>query len=340
MKQSKRLGNSAPERVVVFRALQLGDMLCTIPALRALRMALPEAQITLVGLPWARSFVERFDYFLDDFIEFPGFPGFPEQMPQIQRLPQFFIDVQWLNFDLSLQMQGSGGISNPLVEMFGARRTAGFYLPGQYCPDADLFMPYPVHEPEVWRHLRLMEFLGLPLQGDDLEFPLYRKDWQELRALEAQHRFRPDGYVCLHPGARADARRWPAASFAAVGDALAERGLRVIITGSREEEDLATEVAAAMQTTPINLAGQTSLGSLGALLSGARLLVCNDTGVSHLAAALRTPSVVLFSASDPNRWAPLNTKLHHAVAWASAASPEMVIGEVDQVLNKERIYVS
>ncbi len=76
-----------------------------------------------------------------------------------------------------------------------------------------------------------------------------------------------------------------------------------------------------MKRRPIDLAGRTRLGPLGALLSRAGLVICNDTGVSHLAAALQVPSVVIFSQSDPDRWAPLDRERHRILYRLPQAHP-------------------
>src|SRR5215216_5176584 len=149
-----------PPSIAVFRALQLGDLLCAVPALRALRAAAPGAKITLIGLPWARWLVDRYPRYLDGFVEFPGYPGLPERAPDLSRIPGWLAAMQARRFDLAIQMHGSGGIVNPLVALLGAGRTAGYVVPGQLYPDEETFMPYPAAEHEVRTHLRLLALLG------------------------------------------------------------------------------------------------------------------------------------------------------------------------------------
>src|SRR4051812_20778015 len=165
-----------PRKIAVFRALKLGDLLCAVPALRALRSAYPEARISLIGLPWAREFVDRYRAYLDDFHEFPGYPGLPEQEPEPDRIPAFLTAMQEEHFDLAIQLHGSGGVSNPLVRLFGAKRTAGFYERGSDCLDPWTFLPYPEHGLELRKLLSLMEFLGIPARGEGLEFPIQPAD--------------------------------------------------------------------------------------------------------------------------------------------------------------------
>src|SRR4051794_5527792 len=117
------------ERIAVFRALMLGDMLCAQPALRALREGRPQAEITLIGLPWARALAERWTC-VDRFVAFPGHPGLPESRASEDELNIFVAAMHERHFDLALQMHGNGTITNGIVTAFGARRTAAFVADG------------------------------------------------------------------------------------------------------------------------------------------------------------------------------------------------------------------
>jgi ADP-heptose:LPS heptosyltransferase len=298
-----------PHSIAVFRALQLGDMLCTVPALRALRHAAPQAKIALIGLPWAQSFVSRFSGYLDELIVFPGHPAFPEQPARLEEMPSFLAEAQRRRFELAIQLHGSGELSNPLMQLFGAQRNAGFYPVGRYCPDPQRFLPWEEREHEVLRPLRLMEFLGFPARGERLEFPLTETDRHALRRA-ASDLPAPGSYVCIHPGARLASRRWLPQRFAEVADRLAQAGFRIVLTGSPDEGGIVRAVRRAMRMPALDLCGKTDLGALAVLIAQARLLVSNDTGVSHVAVAVATPSVVVACGSDMQRWAPLDADRH------------------------------
>lgn len=328
----KRSAAKAPTSVLILRALQLGDLLCAVPALRALRGVYPDARMTLVGLPWARSFVERFSQYLDDFIEFPGWPGLPETKPQLERVPAFLQEMQAGRFDLAVQMHGGGNITNPILALSGAKQMAGYYLPGQFQPADDTFWPYPEGEHEIRIWLRLAEKLGAEPQGEHLEFPVTEAEREQFAAFRAANGLEDAPYVILHTGARDEARRWPTEKFAAVGDALAERGLRVVLTGSVSEQPLSEAVEQRMAAPALNAAGKTDLGTLALLIANARVLVSNDTSVSHIAAAFATPSVVLFSTSDPQRWRPLNQNLHRGLMDFQRIAPQDVLSEALDLL--------
>lgn len=320
-----------PGRVAVLRALQLGDMLCAVPALRALRAALPQAAISLIGLPWAAGFAARFPAYLDDFLAFPGHPELPEQPADAAALPAFLAEARRRRFDLVIQLHGDGRVSNAIAAELGAGIVAGF------CPTAARpavgFLPYPGQGPEIRRLLALTSALGAAPRGEHLEFPLLPADRAELAVhpVTAGLAALEGDYVCLHPGARDPARRWPAAGFAAVGDALyRDYGLIPVITGNGEETALAAALRQAMHAPAVCAAAPISVGALAAVLAGARLVVCNDTGVSHLAAALGLPSVIVFRASQVSRWAPLDGRRHRPV-WAPAgAEPGVVTAAVLQ----------
>jgi ADP-heptose:LPS heptosyltransferase len=309
--------NQAFREVLVMRALPgLGDFLCVTPALRGLRAALPNARISLLGLPSTRELVARYRHLVDDLLEFPGFPGLPEVPIDLTALLALLQGFHG-RFDLALQMHGSGTFSNLVVQLLGARTTAGFYSPPQTCANPRTFAPYPggLAEPLVW--LSLLEFLGMPTQGNSLEFPLSAADEVELEAVLRELGVPTDStetsLAVVHVGASDPRKQLDPRVLAGVADGLAARGFAVVLTGARQEAGLAQALRGYASCRPFDLSGRTSVGALGALVRRAKIVVTPDTGVSHLASALRTPSVVVFSSGDVQRWAPLDRQRHRVV---------------------------
>lgn len=319
-------------KAAVFRALQLGDMLCVIPAVRAFKMHYPDSDITLIGLPWARDFAIRFSRYFSSFIAFPGYPGLIEQPYDPVEFGRFVSLVNEKQFDLLIQMHGNGSVTNKVVGGLSAKIRAGYFEKVNKNKDEKLFMEYPDGIPEVERHLQLMEFLGVPVQSKELEFPITEEEWA---GFEKLFDIKPGEYVCIHPGARDERRRWAPENFAHIADEIINAGLQVVLTGSASEVEVVGKVKSAMRHPTIDLSGKTELGVLAALIENSRLLVCNDTGVSHIAAAVGAPSVVIFLVSDPKRWAPFDRELHHVILPNEAVNIDRVFSDIKRKLLDE-----
>ncbi|RCN56174.1 LPS biosynthesis glycosyltransferase [Acidiferrobacter thiooxydans] len=293
-------------RIGVFRALHLGDMLCAVPALRALRTACPDARITVIGLPWARELIARYRHYVDDFLAFPGHPELPETDVGYAAYGRFR-EAFPKDFDWLIQLHGDGRVTNAIVGQWPAQHMAGFARGGGGCHR--YFLPYPSGH-EIDRLLALVRYLA----GDgpvDLEFPLHAEDFTRLQGTAPFSDLFDAPYVIVHPGSRNPQRRLAPAFFAQAVAWLASKA-RVVLTGGREERDRNAHIAQ-NTTRAINAAGMTSLVDLGVLIARARCIVTNDSGPAHLAAALGTPSLVAVSASDPARWAPKNTLRHRVL---------------------------
>ena len=311
-----------PRRIAVLRALALGDLLCALPALRALRAAAPDATIALVGLPWAREFVDRYRDCLDEFVEFPGHPAFPERAVDEAARAGFGEHMRALGFDMALQLHGSGQIANDIVAGFGAGRIGGFHPRDEAAPGPG-FMPWPETGHEIDRLRALPLFLGAPDGGRELHFPITARDRAEAASLGSPALARAmaqsprgllpadgpstdelaadapsmpagppatRGLICIHPGARLPSRRWPAVRFADVAAGLIADGWTVAVTGSAGEVDIAADVIALARARLAANArhdGRAAAPSLFAEDADAALLnLCGQTSLGALAAVL------------------------------------------------------
>lgn len=293
--------SSPPEKIAILRASRIGDFINGSPAFRALRSAYPNAKIDLITLPMLEGLANRLGCF-DEILPFPGYPGLAEQFFEPARVLAFFQKMQAAQYDLAIQMQGSGVYSNPFVLMLGARWSAGFIRPGDPPGRLDAALPFPEkHEAE--RNLDLIRLLGIPYGPPRPEFPLWPEDHQEAEKLL---RGILGPWIGMHIAARDRTRRWPAQRFAESAARLQrQHGGTVILIGEmrdREEMQSAAEAAGAPFT---NLAGCAALPVTGALIQRLAVFITNDTGPAHIAYALRAPTVVIFGGGDPARNGPV-----------------------------------
>src|SRR5579875_397753 len=168
----------------------------------------------------------------------------------------------------------------------------------------------PEEAHQVERNLRLVETLGFQARDRHLTVSIPEEARQKVPELLQEADIDPDSpFVLLHPGASAQARRYPARHFGTVARLLSRHGWPVLITGVEREAALVQEVS---QLVPEGrrhaLVGRTTLVEYAAIVERAALAICNDTLLMHLADAVRTPEVVLFSGTDrEEQWQPRTT---------------------------------
>lgn len=294
-------------RIAVIRALPgLGDMLCAVPALRSLRAGAPDAEITVVGLPTTRWFGDRFGPLVDRWIDLPWWPTIIEAVGDPADTVALLASDA-LPFDLVVQMQGSGGVVNRLATLLAGCGVAAVHESGL----ADrvtieeggrcgtyVERRWPERGHEIERLCGLVRTIGFPDAGAHLE-------WPERPGEDAASRLVGERVAVVHPGASRPDRRWDPVGFAATARALHESGHAVVVTGSWPETDLVADVARSSGVGPRTLT-DLPLPQVAAVLRRAAVTVVNDTGIAHLSVAVGTPTVVVGTTSDLDRWGPLD----------------------------------
>jgi ADP-heptose:LPS heptosyltransferase len=279
--------------VLALRALGLGDLLTAVPALRGLAAAFPDHPRMLAGPRGLAPVVALLHPVLSDLIDMPGWVAGEGGGPDpalASRLPTDAVAVN---------LHGRGPESDLLLLDARPSRLIAFAHPD--VPETAGGPAWEEDEHEVARWCRLLWAHGLPADPDALDLP---------------HRgLRDPRLTLIHPGAASAARRWPADRWAVVARGERARGRRILVTGSPAERPLAEAVAVAAGLGSEAVAAGTDLGELIDLVASAGRIACGDTGVAHLATALRTPSVILFGPTSPDCWGPPPDRPWHRAIW-------------------------
>jgi ADP-heptose:LPS heptosyltransferase len=314
---SDTIGERVPgvRRIGVLRATAIGDLIVTLPALEALRQAYPTAEIVLLAKPATAELLANRPGPVDRVVVVPFSRGIRDPEPPAEEDPDelatFLSAMRAEQFDLALQLHGGGRWSNPFVRRLDARVTAG--MQASDAPSLDRSIPYERFHHDILRLLEVVALVGA--------YPVTLRPKLTVTDADraaAQHALGPDAapVVAIHPGATDPRRRWPTERFAAVADSLADRGARVVITGSADDKPLADELAAHMRHQVMSLCGRVPLDVLAGILERCILMVGNDTGPRHLAEAVGTATVSVYWCGNLINVGPLARRRHRThVSW-------------------------
>ena len=303
-------------KIAVLRANGLGDLVFSLPALEALRARHPGAEIVLLGTRAAAELLGSRPSPVDRVVPVPALPGVYEDGEHEENplaVDAFLERMRAERFDLALQMHGGGRASNPFVARLGARTTAGFRSPDAL--PLDRWLPYVYLQPEILRYLELVALVGAEPVTLAPRLAVTEADRRAAAGVLAG-----DGpFALLHPGATDRRRRWPPSCFARVGDALAARGVTVLVNSGPSDREQAAAVCQAMHA-PARIVALGVQGLVGAL-AGAGIVVGNDSGPLHMAAAVGTPTVGLYWAQNAVNSPPPWRARHRPLAAFDIACP-------------------
>jgi heptosyltransferase II len=292
------LDSQSIRRIFIRSTNWIGDAVMTTPAMGRVRAAFPGAEITVAANPTVAQLLRHH-------------PGCDRILVYDKKgvhhglggLLRFCAEVRRERFDLAILFQNA-------IEAAIMTTLAGIPSRAGYNTDCRGFLL--THSVSGWRRARrfhhteyyLNMLAGLGLRGGD---GCLRLQCSEEELAWAGGRLLNDRWVAINPGATyGSAKRWFPERFAAVADELAEEfSVRILLIGGPDEREIAGEVAANMRTQPLNLGGKTSVRELMALLSQCCLLVTNDSGPMHVAAAFAVPIVTVFGSTDHTTTSPL-----------------------------------
>ena len=305
--QGKRIGPSAIKRILVTGANWVGDALMTTPALSCIRKAFPGASISVLTVPWVEG-VYRGHPYLDQTILYER----SSKHRGAAGKRQLIRELRLSSFDMVLLFPNSFE-SALLGFLAGIPVRAGYASDGR---GALLTHGIKRDKGVIDRH-QVAYYLGLPhslgwKEGErKLSLPISRGDEEEARQLLAFKGWREGRpVVAFAPGASyGPAKKWDSSRYAKVADGLiADHSAQVAIIGSQKDQREAEDMRSRMRGEAWDLTGGTTLGQLAALLARSSLLITNDSGAMHVAAATQTPILALFGPTDPAKTSPYGVR--------------------------------
>jgi heptosyltransferase-2 len=305
----KDLSRQNTQRILVRSTNWIGDAVMTTPALRAVRETFPDAHIVVVANPLvAQLFVYHPDcnevMVFDKKGEHAGIWGFLRFVARLRRE----------KFDCAILFQNAVEAAI-MAFLAGIPRRAGYATDGRR-----VLLTHPVAVGDEERTLHHTDYyLHMLAQcGVTTTSKLQRLALQDEEVQWAAQHMPRGRFAVINPGAAyGSAKRWIPERFAAVADELVVRyGLSIVLSGGPAEIEVGRDIAKAMRQPQLNFIGQTDVRQMMALLAASSLMITNDSGPMHVAAAFGVPMVAIFGPTDHTTTAPWGTRaqiVRHAV---------------------------
>ena len=299
MMGNRPINKSEINRILIRATNWVGDVVMTLPALEAVRESFPKSTIVVLARPWVMPLFESHP--MVDGVMPVGKGKGPFSGPTDILNAAF--QIRRRGFDMAILSQNA--FEAALIAYLGGIR----YRVGYNTDHRRLLLSHAVirddqimNAHQVEYYLSLIKAIGLDARSKDPELFVSKEQEEKARPLLSENGVEQDDFILgMSPGAiYGPAKRWPPERFAVIGDMAVDRwGAKVMIFGSSQEKDICASVSTAMNHPSINLCGGTELGELIALIRKCNLFVTNDSGLMHIASALKVPLVAVFGSTNP-----------------------------------------
>jgi len=298
------------KRILIVRTDRIGDVVLTTPVFKALRESFPDAFIAALVTPYTKSLIDKNPYLNEVLIDdrlgtHKGLFGFIQLIDEIKKH----------EFDCALVFHTKKR-TNLLCYLSRIPRRIGYKN-----EKFGFFLTQPITDQ---RHLGdkheaqyCLDLLkAIDIQGDEISFHVSVHDDDEQWADVLIHRNDNEKIVCIHPGASDPSKQWPAKYFGELLKKLNNQySARFVIVGSANLKGISQEIITESKVDCINLIGKTSISQMVSLFKRSHLLISNDSGPVHVAAALNVPVISIFTRNQPGinaqRWRPLGKKARY-----------------------------
>ena len=286
-------------RVLVVRLRSIGDTVLSTPSLIALKRFLPDAQIDILLEDWVAPVLENFDA-VDNVISIRG--------KDLQARLKVVRELRRRKYDVAFNLHG-GTTATFFTRAGGAAHRVG-YENYQYnflynhllASSSDFWQKEHTHSAE--QQLALLGSVGVPVEDKPKSrLVVGEKNAEKIDALFSIHKIDGNAFALIHPAAAFAAKQWSAENFAQIIDYFAARNIFSVAVATDKEKHIIEELSRKTSTVFHGFTDLT-LPEITALASRARIFVGSDSGIAHIAAAVETPSVVIFGASNFNHWRP------------------------------------
>lgn len=299
------------KRILVIRLDHIGDLLFATPVFRAIKAAYPKVRLDVLIGRQNKDIVKN-NPFVDEIMTYDA-PWFKRKNGRLIKLREFIRLAKVLRrekYDIGIDLRGDLR-HIILMSLAVIRYKIGYGITGGgFLLDKEVTYNSQTHQLE--HNLDLLEAIGIESVHKESEFfiPDEYKNFAE--EFYAKNGLRTEDFVvCIHLGAGYPSKRWLPKKWAQLIDRLAQEfKAKVVIIGTKEDKTLSGNIKEMIRGKAIDAIGKTSLGELATLLKRANLFIGTDSGPSHVASAVNTPSIILYSGTnDAKQWAPLGKKV-------------------------------